>query len=100
MERRQNQVDLRVLADTPPWDWPRDIGKIFHQMLTDDNADDSDRLIAAELAGDFTVINNELSDALTGIVSSADPVGTTARRGRDFAWPGPRSSRSRTGGYG
>src|SRR6202043_2627615 len=72
IERRQNQVDLRALADTPPWDWPRDIGKIYHQILTDNKANESDRLIAAELAGDFTVIDNELSDALMGIVSSAD----------------------------
>jgi hypothetical protein len=72
MERRQNQLDLRALADTPPWDWPRDTGKIFHHILTDYKANESDRLIAAELAGDFTVIDNELSDALMGIVSSAD----------------------------
>jgi uncharacterized protein (UPF0147 family) len=72
MERRQSQVDLRTLADTPPWDWPRDAGKIFHELLTDNKANQSDRLIAAELAGDFTVINNELSDALMAIVSSAD----------------------------
>jgi hypothetical protein len=72
MERRQNQVDLRTLADTPPWDWPRDAGRIFHEILTDNNASESDRLIAAELAGDFTVINDELSDALIGIVSRGD----------------------------
>jgi hypothetical protein len=72
MERRQNPVDLRTLADTPPWDWPRDAGRIFHEILTDNNASESNRLIAAELAGDFTVINDELSDALIGIVSSGD----------------------------
>jgi uncharacterized protein (UPF0147 family) len=72
IKRRQNQVDLGTLADTPPWDWPRDAGKIFHALLTDNKANQSDRLIAAELAGDFTVINNELSDALLGIVSGAD----------------------------
>jgi uncharacterized protein (UPF0147 family) len=72
MERRHNQVDLRTLLDTPPWDWPRDAGTIFQQILTDNKANESDRRIAAQLAGDFTVINNELCDALLGIVSSAD----------------------------
>ena len=72
MERRHNQVDLRTFADTPPWDWPRDAGTIFQQILTDNKANESDRRIAAQLAGDFTVINNELCDALLGIVSSAD----------------------------
>lgn len=65
-------MDLKILLDTPPWDWPRDAGKKFHQVLTDSKASEADRLIAAELAGDFTVINDALSDALLGIVSSAD----------------------------
>ena len=55
MERRKNQVDLRTLADTPPWDWPRDAGTLFQEILTDHKAKESDRLIAAQLAGDFTV---------------------------------------------
>jgi hypothetical protein len=42
-------IARRTLADTPPWDWPRDAGRIFHEILTDNNASESDRLIAAEL---------------------------------------------------
>ena len=71
-ELRNNHVDLRALEDTPPWDWPRDAGKVFHEILIDNHADDSERLIAARLAGDFTVINDALSDALLGIVSDGD----------------------------
>ena len=37
--------------DTPPWDWPTGAGKIFHKILSDDRANESERLIAAELAG-------------------------------------------------
>ena len=35
-------------------------------------ADESDRLLAAELAGDFTVVNDELADALLSILRSDD----------------------------
>jgi hypothetical protein len=66
-----NRMDLNILRDTPPWDWPKDAGERFHQILTDSKASESDRLIAADLAGDFTVINDALSDALLGIVGSA-----------------------------
>jgi hypothetical protein len=40
--------------------------------LIDEQADESDRRIAAELAGDLTVMNDELADALLVIVSSGD----------------------------
>jgi len=38
----------------------------------DQRANESDRLVAAELAGDFTVINDDLADALLTVVCSAD----------------------------
>ena len=65
-------MDLKTLQDTPPWDWPRDAGKKFQEILIDHLADETDRLIAAELAGDLTVINDELADALTAIIRSPD----------------------------
>ena len=63
-------MDLKTLKDTPPWDWPRDAGKKFQEILSDHEADRTDRLIAAELAGDLTVINDELADALTAIIGN------------------------------
>jgi hypothetical protein len=65
-------MDLKILKDTPPWDWPKDAGKMFLEILNSNQADESDRLIAAELAGDFTVINDELVDALLSILCSSD----------------------------
>jgi hypothetical protein len=65
-------MDLRILKDTPPWEWPEEAGEIIIEILRDDHADESDRLIAAELAGDFTVINEELVDALLSIVLRGD----------------------------
>jgi len=65
-------MDLKTLQDTPPWDWPTDAGKKFQEILIDPKAKEPDRLIAAELAGDLTVINDALADALTAIVRGAD----------------------------
>jgi len=65
-------MDLKDYLDTPPWDWPADAGKTFGRILADQRASESDRLVAAELAGDFTVINNDLADMLLTIVGDAD----------------------------
>lgn len=72
LELVRNRLDLRILMDTPPWDWPGDAAKRFHAVLMDRNASASDRLMAAQLAGDFVVVNDELCDALMRIVDSAD----------------------------
>jgi uncharacterized protein (UPF0147 family) len=45
---------------------------MFRKILIDQRATESDRLAAAELAGDFTVINDDLADALLAVVRSAD----------------------------
>ena len=65
-------MDLKTLLDTPPWDWPTDAGRMFQKILIDQRADESDRLVAAELAGDFTVIDDDLVDTLLTVVRSAD----------------------------
>ena len=65
-------MDLRTLKDTPPWDWPNGTGKTLLDILRDDRASESDLLLATELAGDFTVINAELVDALLSILRSGD----------------------------
>jgi hypothetical protein len=67
-----NNMDIRALYDTPPWDWPTDAGKQFQEILIDRQCDKADRLIAAELAGDLVVMNDDLADALTAIISSPD----------------------------
>jgi hypothetical protein len=61
-------MDLKQLQDTPPWEWPEEAGQFLHEILVDGGADPADRLIAAELAGDYTVIDDTLADALLAIV--------------------------------
>src|ERR1700721_4375749 len=72
-DTEETAMDLKVYLDTPPWDWPRDAGKTFWRILADQRASESDRLVAAELAGDFTVINNDLAEVLLAVVCSAEP---------------------------
>ncbi len=65
-------MNLRSLKDTSPWDWPEGTGKMLLGILRDGRAREPDLLLAAELAGDITVINDELVGALLSIVRSGD----------------------------
>ena len=65
-------MDLKVLEDSPPWEWPRGTDNMLLGILRDSQKDKSDRLLAAELAGDYTVINDELSAALLSIVCNGE----------------------------
>jgi len=65
-------MDLRTLQNLPPWDWPSDAGKRFQDLLINRQANESDRLIAATLAGDLTVINDDLAASLTAIVQNSN----------------------------
>jgi hypothetical protein len=65
-------MDIKTLQKTPAWDWPADTGKELQQILLDRRANPSDRLIAAKLAGDLVVINDELADSLLSIVRTPD----------------------------
>jgi len=65
-------MDLKTLENTPAWEWPEDADKVFLGFLRDKQGDLSERLLAAELAGDYTTINDELAEALLAILSSND----------------------------
>jgi len=65
-------MNVKDLLEIPPWEWPRNAGKLFLKTLVDKRANESDRLIAAELAGELVVMNNELAGALLSIVLSSE----------------------------
>lgn len=69
-DTREGKMDLKSLKDIPPWDWPADAGATFLDILRDGRGTRADRLLAAELAGDVTVINDELVDALLSVLCS------------------------------
>jgi HEAT repeat protein len=65
-------MDLKDFLEIAPWDWPKDAGKTFQNALTNKSVKESDRLIAAELAGDLVVLNDRLADALMAVVGDSD----------------------------
>ena len=65
-------MDLKILAETPPWEWPEEVDRRLLSILTDGRADAEDRILAADLAGDFSVINDALVDALLTILQNRD----------------------------
>ena len=60
-------MELKVLEAMPPWEWPQGTDNMLLGILRDNQKDKSDRLLAADLAGDYTVINDELAAALLAI---------------------------------
>ncbi len=63
-------MEVKALYKTPPWDWPDDAGTTILGVLTDEHAENSDRVLAAELAGEEGVINEEFAEALLAIVGN------------------------------
>jgi len=65
-------MDLKTLETIPPWEWPQDAGRIILDVLRNDQAEPSDRLLAAELAGDSGDVSDELAEALLSILQNAN----------------------------
>jgi hypothetical protein len=78
-------MNLTTLKDTPPWEWPNGTAGTLLDILRDDRSLESDLLL--ELAGDFTVINDEPGDAAPS-VGRGSPDGP-ARPARASAARGP-----------
>lgn len=60
-------VDLKALGEIPPWEWPEDAAATILRALTDSSTKPPERLLAAELGGDYVVVNDELAEALLSI---------------------------------
>ena len=63
-------MDLHDLENTPPWEWPADARNLLLLTLREESASERDRGLAAELAGDLVVMNDELAAALLAIVEN------------------------------
>jgi hypothetical protein len=82
MSRRSepSRPALRILANTPPWEWPKGAGATLLEIVRDRQAPASDRQTAAELAGDLVVMNDEIAGALLSIAAgSGEPEAVRAR---------------------
>jgi len=63
-------MDLKTIEDIPPWEWPPETNTMLLRILSDARTKLSDRLLAAELAGELTVIDDELVDGLLSILQN------------------------------
>jgi hypothetical protein len=90
-------MNLTTLRDTPPWQWPQGAAAALLGVLRADQTPAPDLLLAAELAGDFTVINDELADALLSILRRGDQ--PEAVRGQAAISLGPVLEHADTEGF-
>jgi hypothetical protein len=61
-------MDLNVLKEIEPWQWPEGLSRRLLTILRNPKAAAEERLLAAEFAGDFTLINDDLAAALLAIL--------------------------------
>lgn len=64
-------MDLMQLARIPLWEWPPNGGNTLRAVLDDRRAAESDRLLAAELAGEVAVIDDDLAGVLLSLVGDS-----------------------------
>jgi hypothetical protein len=68
-------MDLKSLAETPPWERPETTASEALRVLEDASAATADRILAAELGGDYTAMNDELAEALLTVVGNENETG-------------------------
>jgi hypothetical protein len=67
----RDEMDIKALLDTPPWEWPGDAGTTIRKVLLDAKSKESERLGAVELAGSLVVMNDEMAAALLTVLRDA-----------------------------
>jgi hypothetical protein len=65
-------MDVKTLQEIPPWEWPRDAKETIRKVLLDKRADESDRLLATELAGNSVVMDDEMAGSLLAILRNSE----------------------------
>jgi hypothetical protein len=65
-------MNLRELEHLDPWEWPETAATLVLGVLKDPSVPGTDRLLAAGLAGDMVILNEEIAAALLNIIQSKD----------------------------
>ena len=71
-------MDITTLQELPPWEWPEEAAEHLLSTLRNAGEEESRRCLAAELAGEVSVINDELAEALLAV--GQDPKAPEALR--------------------
>jgi len=93
----EKEMDLERLRDIPPWEWPEGVEEVFLKILRDRRADESERILAVEMAGDYAVVNDELANELLSVVLNAGEA--EALRARAAISLGPALEQADTMGF-
>ena len=62
-------MNVKELRDIPPWEWPQDAPETILETLRNRFAELEDRIDAAQMAGDATIVDDELADALLSVLT-------------------------------
>jgi hypothetical protein len=65
-------MNLDTLINTPSIEWPEGTGKLLLKTMVDRDATQDDRIIAAELAADISVMDDAMADALVSVTSNPE----------------------------
>jgi hypothetical protein len=65
-------LKLDDLNEIPPWEWPEEAASLVLETLANRDASGMSRLLAAELAGNLVILNEEMGDALLKIIQSKE----------------------------
>jgi hypothetical protein len=65
-------MDITSLSSIPPWDWPPDAGEVIAAALGNRRRAASERITAAELAGDLVVMDDRMAGHLLSVLESVD----------------------------
>lgn len=65
-------MNLKKLKNIPPWDWPAGASTLVIDTLTNRTASNANRLLAADLAGEYSILSEEIAAALLTVVESKD----------------------------
>jgi hypothetical protein len=65
-------MNIHTLNDIPPWDWPENADEFISKVLREKNTPVSDRVLAAEMAGNHVMMNDDMGDLLLTIIRDKD----------------------------
>jgi hypothetical protein len=65
-------MDLNTLNELPPWEWPENASDFIFQVVSDKNASQADRALAAELAGSDPNLHDNLALCLISVTEDKE----------------------------
>lgn len=65
-------MDISTLAELAPWDWPEEAATAIRAALESDDTPAEDRELAAEMAGELVVMDDEMAASLLALLRRAE----------------------------